>query len=870
LIRIVLTFCLLAVISVSAADLPTQFLLPDDRLAGSISSDAPLPGLVTNTAIDIVEHDGAVWLATGRGAMFTDDGGLTWQYYDVANGLVSDNLSAIFSAVSNRLWIGSNHDELINDQLFSLSDGLSYTDDNGSLWTQVDFSSSGQDIENVWGGNRQVFDIAGLRDGGNRDWSMFSAFAAGLLASQDNGESWRRIYASPADSAQFNTVGAVPSFRNRYFSCVADTSHDDTVTFWTGTAAGVFQYIYAEPEDKFYLSRVNAVAVCDTCSDDTSFKLFAGGDFGLSRARLYSGPFQTSFESAGLPEPWVSAASVFGGRLFLGLLDTVTETSSLFYSDDLGETFTDITLAVGQDTVTDFAALGDRFYAAAGVTGLWVTTDTGLNWNRILVDSADAPSAFNAVNDIDVAADTIRLGTDTGYVSLTLTPAGTIDSVFTHTFPENLRESRKVTKIAAQYRTSEKVLWALTVPATPVGTHSIQRSLDGGELWNEFGVDSVWHDLAFLNDTGYFVGEEGLFFNLDAQGVMAGQVSIENSLFSLDNDTGFVVEVVDNQLVFGTNGRLAISFNADDNTRGYYIFGINTDTLRADAVVNFNFLNTLIPDTAGARVGLTGDFIPAMGVQYFDDEPDTRARVWASGRPVSGGGNGISMGRYVEEVDDLDDTTTVLRWLGLYFDDFAWNYAFNGDTVFAATSSGLLYKDMGQADSLENVWDTLDFADAVGNVLIEAGVPTFGVRTIGNDLWVGTGDGTVKINLADFADQNLFLVVDSSTPPDEVYAFPVPFRPNIGDRVDFHFTVQRDANVTIDIYDFAMNLVATPIDNVFYPAGIYHGTSPSGGSAGNTWDGFNDRGDIAAVGMYYFKVSYSTGEERWGKIAVIP
>jgi flagellar hook assembly protein FlgD len=108
--------------------------------------------------------------------------------------------------------------------------------------------------------------------------------------------------------------------------------------------------------------------------------------------------------------------------------------------------------------------------------------------------------------------------------------------------------------------------------------------------------------------------------------------------------------------------------------------------------------------------------------------------------------------------------------------------------------------------------------------------------------------------------------VDLTTPADEVYAFPVPFRPTQGQTVDFHFVVDKAGNVTVAVYDFAMNLVATPINNLYYDAGIY----PSQGHQGNTWNGYNDKGDLVAVGVYYFKVVFESGETRWGKLAVIP
>jgi hypothetical protein len=140
------------------------------------------------------------------------------------------------------------------------------------------------------------------------------------------------------------------------------------------------------------------------------------------------------------------------------------------------------------------------------------------------------------------------------------------------------------------------------------------------------------------------------------------------------------------------------------------------------------------------------------------------------------------------------------------------------------------------------------------------------VEVIDGDLWVGTEDGTVRLNLYNQSDIELVVRVDSSTSRDEVYSFPTPFSPSRGGYIHFRFVVEEPANITLEIYDFAMNLVSRPIDDVYYPAGIY----PNGDFERFTWDGRNDNGDVVAVGVYYFKVEYSTGEVRWGKLAVIP
>jgi hypothetical protein len=314
---------------------------------------------------------------------------------------------------------------------------------------------------------------------------------------------------------------------------------------------------------------------------------------------------------------------------------------------------------------------------------------------------------------------------------------------------------------------------------------------------------------------------------------------------SLDQDTVYFMEVLADTVLFGSNDGIAISHDRGESFR---VFRANTDTLAADLVINHSALGTFY--------GLAGDFIPALGVQYMSGAP---ARIWAGARPAEVGGQGISVG----EFDPADGS---LDWQTVYEDDFAWNFEFLGDTIFAATNFGLKMT-LGPLDSLNTVWEAVDYIDqSSGQVTVPAGTATYGVGAVGDYLWVGTDDGTVRMDRSDLGNQLLFSRVDSTTASDEVYAFPVPFSPNIGQVIDFHFQVEQAGNVTVEIYDFAMNLVATPIDNVYYAAGIY----PAQGVQGITWDGYNDQGDLVAVGVYYFRVKYESGESRWGKLAVIP
>ena len=856
---LVLLFLLLSVSVL--ADLPSTYDAPDSSYA-------------TNTVVDILSHGGGVWLATGRGLNFTLDGGQHWLLYNASNGLVSQNVSAAFS-VGNRLWVGTNHNQIIDQENVAISDGLSYTDDNGQTWTQINFGSDGLNIEPpVWGGNRTIYDITGVNDGlEGKDWLFFSAFAGGLLASQDGGTNWRRIYPSPSDSIQFVDYN-VPSYRNRYFSSVIDTSHTDSLFLWVGTAGGLFQFVYTTPPNKMYTRNIFDIGFCEQCSDSAGRYLYLGGDNGVTRGRKTGRPFITRFESDGLPGPKVSAVIGFAGRIFAGTVDTVSGNSTgLAVSDDLGQTYTPITLpeatGAGRDIV-GFTLMNDRIYFAAQEAGLFVSSDTGATWDAILVDSVNTDRAYNVINSLYAYKDSLLLGTDSGLVIFEMDAVGDIQQVTHKVFPENPFTSARIIKVKLQPFESDATpgvndsttIWTVNRPMSLQGTPMVGRStIDNDTLaFESFKIDTFSYDIGFIGDTAYVVWEHGIKYTMtgsNPSNVVTVYDSLNSSL-NFTDDTLYVMKTLADTLFVGSTNGWAVSPDAGAT---WAVFRGNLDTLGADLVVNYTYSNTVNIDSAYITLGLTGDFIPAIGVQYRDDGP---ARIWVSGRPVSLGINGMTVGIWVPVTDSLGDSVGVqIKWRALYGGDFAWNYAFYGDSVFAATNSGVL---VNYGDTSE-VWDTVAFVDPVqGYDLLAPNAAVFAADVIGEDLWVGTSDGTVRKSLTTPNDVELFVRVDSTSPEDEVYAFPVPFSAVRGELCQFHFSVKQAAYVTVEVYDFAMNLVSRPIDNVYFEPGSY----PNGTSERFRWDGRNGKGDNVAVGVYYFKVTYSTGEVQWGKLAVIP
>lgn len=838
----------------------------------------------SNTVIDIIEHQGGIWFATGEGVNFSMDSGRTWLLYDTSNGLVSDNLSAIYS-MNGRIWVATNHNSA---EGYTISDGLSYSDNLGDTWIQVNFGPDGLNIPYVWGGNQTIYDITGHRDSNrNIDWLFFTAFAGGFLASQDGGASWRRIYPSPSDSINFVRahLGQVElSLRNRYFSCAVDTSHSDSLYVWSGTAGGIFQYVYANPREKPFSKKINRIVFCQRCSDTTL--VFFAGENGVFRGKMTGGPFihrghesvDPVFQGDGLPGPIAKALIYFGGKLFVGTVDNqdTAYSTGLAVSIDQGDTYTalsSLTEVIGPNRrILDFAVIRERLYMAAEEAGLFVSTDTGETWTKIYIDTLDTTlvNRRNVVHALNALADTLRVGTDSGYVALYLDSAGQIDSTYFHVFSDGPSSSAKVIRIKSQlfYDTTGTILdsvtiWTINRPldttvGTPVVFRSYRDTLSAPDsiLWDTMQWDLEANDINFLGDSAFVVSEIGLRFTYSGEDpTWVYQIKDSTSNDRLDNDIITVMEVKGDTIFIGTDNGFAIS---NDRGESFKIYRVNTDSLKADLVVNY----------AKNVYGITSDFIPVLGVQYIEGE---YARVWVSNHPLLGPA-AISVGLvtpvdsagYPVHPDSLEKAVGYeRRWEAVYQDGFAWNYAFNGDSVFAATDGGLLFN---HADT-GLTWDTIPLVDSAGNPLVHPEAAVYAVEVIGNYLWVGTEDRTVRFDLSDLSKVDLSLyVVDSTTTFDQVYAFPVPFSHSLSLGVDFHFVVEKEAYITLNIFDFAMNLVTQVIDNQFYPPGIY----PAEGSFRPTWDGRNDKGEQVAVGVYYFKVEYSTGEVRWGKLAVIP
>lgn len=875
-------------------------LFPFTVFAGTAQHfDRPDTAYASNVAIDIIAHQGGVFLATSNGLNYTFDNGQSWLLYNSANGLLSNDISAMLS-LNGRLWVSSNHSQIFQGAPLSVSDGLMYSDNDGLLWKHVAFDSINPPLSGVTGPFRTIYDLSGFHDvHRNRDWLFAACFAGGLIASLDNGASWRRIFPTRADSINYHAVietnpptDTSLSFANRAFSCVVDTSHGDSLFLWEGTVNGIFQYVFAARNEKFGTRKISSISLCDSCTAAGGSYVFYGGSTGLARGKTTGGPYITADTSES-----ISAVTTFGGRLFFGTFDPLSgNATGLKYSNNEGETYQSSSLiaATGLNRrVVDFAGIRNRLYLAAQNAGLFVSSDTGATWTHLWVDQADT-TILNLRNNtyaLLAIGDTLRIGTDSGLVTWFLDSTGVVDSSRNYVFPDNSfsYEYPRVVKIRRQQyglgdtltSNDSTALWLITrsydTTITPSG---LERSKDGGLNWSQFEQGISTNDFGFVGDTTVVVSEYGVGFTPDAfefkamvvKDVVDSSIVMSDSSQTKPHDNVKAIMVRGDTVILAGDSTFAISVA---RMRLFHVFKPNLDSLKPDLVLNYTYLNTLNRvGTSGLTIGLTGDFVPALGIKY-SSTPGVRATLYASGR--SNGIEGVDGVAYARVILDtvIDTTATkidtltgyIYRWDQLsQMSTFAWNFDHMGtppnDTVLMPSDLGLFIgKSIGTADSAVTKFE---FKDSLGQEVVPLDASAFAARVIDSFIWIGTSKGTIRIKRSNLGDQQLTRVYD---PGAEVYAYPNPFTPQEGGTVNFHFPMSRDGYVTVEVYDFALKLVARPIDHRFFASGVH----PAPHEVGlPIWDGRNGKGEVAAVGMYYFKVTYDNGDVKWGKVAVIP
>ncbi|MFC2089061.1 hypothetical protein ACFLSX_05605 [Calditrichota bacterium] len=250
---------------------------------------------------------------------------------------------------------------------------------------------------------------------------------------------------------------------------------------------------------------------------------------------------------------------------------------------------------------------------------------------------------------------------------------------------------------------------------------------------------------------------------------------------------------------------------------------------------------------------ISGNFVVALGYQqYVKSSGDTIKTIWAATIEATDGDEVRAVSKSVNGGE---------TWEVMLEGTFPHNFAFDDSIVYVAADEGLFISNNGRKNwyNLPPILDPLTGEEVLTETYYSAGISHHQLEKL---LWVGSADGLASTydNGNTWKVHRSYQSTQSSSAPN-AYAYPSPFSPSRHDYIRFQYDIQQAGEVVIDVYDFAMDKVASIKE---------YESSPMGNTPDRSakWDGRNSKGDVAASGVYFFRVKVAS-EVTWGKLVII-
>jgi hypothetical protein len=442
--------------------------------------------------------------------------------------------------------------------------------------------------------------------------------------------------------------------------------------------------------------------------------------------------------------------------------------------------------------------------------------------------------ASNSVSDILVNGNTIWFGTGAG---LSSTSDGG-RSFISYGVDQGIGKG-SVSALAV----SDDVIWVATGFDTTTEVGQFQAggglafSLDGGDNWTlvpqpgPTNVQNITFDIALRGSEVWITSFGGGLRKSDNLGQSWEVVTPDSFLFdplSNLNHRAFSVIVVDSILWVGTAG------------------GVNRSTDGGLTWTNFSHGNQAEP--------ISGNFVVAIASQKYGG----KNIIWAATIETTSATEDTSEFRGISWSEDQG-----FSWRTALRGEFAHNFAFDDSVVYVATNNGLFKSiDGGETWALfPGIVNQTGSRQILSDEFFAVGV------SAGHTFWVGSPDGLAKTSDNGFSWEifQTFEPTGKEGSP-RTYAYPNPFSPNVHNKLDgighvrFQYNTTKSTQVTIKIYNFAMEFVTTVVENKPRPANddFYE-----------IWDGRDARGLQVDNGIYFYRIDLEGEGTFWGKLIVL-
>ena len=341
-----------------------------------------------------------------------------------------------------------------------------------------------------------------------------------------------------------------------------------------------------------------------------------------------------------------------------------------------------------------------------------------------------------------------------------------------------------------------------------------RKSSDFGQTWQRVVLPPDHLDSINSIDT--------LKFSLQpVRGNFGNESYLNHRVFS-------VVSVNDSAIFIGTAG------------------GINKTTDGGKSWVKFNHTNQLNP--------ISGNFVVALA--YNENNNTIWAATWKA--------EGQSEFYGVSSSSDFGQT-----WQTFLEGEKINNFGFKGNDVIAASDNGIF-----RSSNNGETWvKPTSIVDSKTQILLRTNT-FYSAASLGNEIWLGSNDGLVKLNEGNSMWQGeweVFIASQKIASKNETYAFPNPFTPQSEVLKIKYSTGGESRKVTIRIFDFDMNLVKTVIQNAERgdPVHQIENNNPELNGVIDHWDGKDESGNYVPNGVYFYRIDFDGGDALYGKILVL-
>jgi hypothetical protein len=488
--------------------------------------------------------------------------------------------------------------------------------------------------------------------------------------------------------------------------------------------------------------------------------------------------------------------------------------------------------------------------------------------------AADANPNGNSIDDIIAMGDTIWVGTDNG-VSLS-TNGGNSWTNFSST-----SDFHGEGESAMGYNNG--VFWAATAHTSEINGQQVQvgsglhYTTDNGNTWTNIpqpvdssgdsslvygvnnGVDypkiyalpvtvpeqNVTYDIAFTPGTVWITSwASGLRKSTDMGKTWQRVLLPADSTNGINPNEHLTISLQPKVGDIGNNNDLGFSVIAVNDSTLYVgtADGINKSTDGGTSWVKFNHQNQ--------TNAISGDFIVALGYNK------TSSSVWAASWQAEDSNEFYAVSY---STDGGTNWETTLNGENVH------NFGFKGQDVMCASDNGLF-----RSSNNGETWITPASIDEVVNNRVNFSIVTntfYSAGSSGNIVWLGSSAGLAKLD--ETPDEmwqgtwTIYFTSQNLTSETDAYVYPNPFSPKIDQALNFKYsTGGQTQNVTIRIFDFAMNYVRTLIQN--QPRNLSLDSKPDPAR----WDGRDDKGNIVANGVYFYRIDVGSETPRYGKVIV--